>query len=80
VVKDPPAGQLRLAEPQPAGVDRLDQQLLDLAYPAGDITHIRVIGQQLPVLVAQRQNARRLAPDDRRSGLRPLHQPTGQRP
>ena len=53
-----PAGQPAVrAEHQPAVVDRLDEQLLELPDPVGDVAHVRVVGQQVDVLVAQREDA-----------------------
>ena len=42
-----PASQVSSRSRQPAGVDRLDEQLLDQPDPAGDVAHVRVVGQQV---------------------------------
>ena len=54
---------------QRAVVDRLDEQLLDEPRLVGDGLRARVAGQQAQVLLAQRQQARRLAADDRHAAL-----------
>ena len=52
-----------------AVVDRLDEQLLDQPRLVRDDLRARVVGQQGQVLLAQRQQARRLAADDRHAAL-----------
>ena len=52
-----------------AVVDRLDEQLLDQPGLLRDGLRARVVREQLQVLLAQRQQARRLAADDRHAAL-----------
>lgn len=65
VEDDAPARQPGIRpQHQPAAVDRLDEQLLDLPDALG---HRRQVGQQRGVLVAEHQHARRFAAHDGRT-------------
>jgi hypothetical protein len=67
VKENPAAGEPGVGtQPQPTVVDRLGQRLLDLAYPSRDVLRPRVVGQQGDALVAQGEQAGRLAPHDGR--------------
>ena len=76
----PAAHRRRGVQRQGAVVDRLDEQLLDELRLAGDRLRARVVREQLQVLLAQGQQARRLAAHDRHAALGLGREPRGHRP
>jgi hypothetical protein len=61
----PPGEPRVLGEHEPAVVDRLAEQLLDLLDARSDALHVGVVPEHRQVLVAQSEQAGRLAADDR---------------